>query len=77
MTRKEVAKELKEDLRKLIGKRVIDVRLDTFDHLSFNSFLVAPFEWAHLDLVFDDGTVLELYFLGRRWTYRISKEGEE
>jgi len=62
---KEATKELKEDLSKLIGKRIVDVRLDTIDPLS------------GFDLVFDDGTVLELYFLGRKWAYCISREDEK
>ena len=65
MTREEVARELREDLSKLIGKRIVDVRLDTIDPLK------------GFDIVFDDGTVLELYFLGRKWAYCISREDEE
>jgi len=65
VTREEVAKELEEDLRKIIGKKIVDVRLDTIDPLK------------GFDLVFDDGTVLELYFLGRKWAYCITREDEE
>ena len=64
MAKEDAIKELKEDLKRLIGKRVIDIRLDTVDPLK------------GFDLVFDDGTVLELYFLGGKWAYCISKEGE-
>ena len=65
MSRKKAGRELREDLGKLIGKKIVDIRLDTVNPLS------------GFDLVFDDGTVLELYFLGRKWAYCISKEGEE
>ena len=65
MSRKKAARELREDLGKLIGKRVIDIRLDTVDPLK------------GFDLVFDDGTVLELYFLSKKWAYSITREDEE
>jgi len=65
VTREEAARELKEDLRKLVGKKIVDVRLDTIDPLK------------GFDLVFDDGTVLELYFLGKKWAYSITREDEK
>ena len=65
MTREEAAEELREDLSKLIGKKIVDVRLDTIDPLK------------GFDLVFDDGTVLELYFLSKKWAYSITREDEE
>ena len=55
--------ELKEDFKRLLGKRIVDVRFDTTDPLK------------GFDLVFDDGTVLELYFFDEKWAYCISKEG--
>lgn len=33
MAKEDAIKELKEDLKRLIGKRVIDIRLDTVDPL--------------------------------------------
>lgn len=63
VAKRDAIKELEEDLGKLIGKRIIDVRLDTIDPLK------------GFDLVFDDGTVLELYFFDEKWAYCISKEG--
>ncbi len=53
------AEDVKE-LRKLIGKKVVDVRINTEDPDDFG-----------FDLVFDDGTVLEIYDLkemGLVWT---------
>ena len=64
MSRKKAACELREDLKRLIGKRIVDIRVDTVDPLK------------GFDLVFDDGTVLELYFLGRKWAYCISREDD-
>jgi len=64
VSRKKAGRELREDLKKIVGKRIIDVRLDTIDPLK------------GFDLVFDDGTVLELYFLGRKWAYSISREDD-
>jgi len=50
-----------EDLKKMIGKKVVDVRAGTEDSEDYG-----------FDLVFDDGTVLELYDLkpngGLAWT---------
>jgi len=65
VSRKKAGRELREDLGKLVGKKIVDVRLDTIDPLK------------GFDLVFDDGTVLELYFLGKKWAYSITREDEK